>query len=91
MLAVEADICKINFTINRTVAFSKLMDDQGLVVGIEHIPELVKFSEDNIKKSHSELLNEKKVVLVEGDGRLGYSDLAPYNCIHVGAGKTSSN
>ncbi len=63
------------------------MSDQGIVVGIEHIPQLYSFGLENISKSHSQLLDDKKIILVEGDGRLGYKEQALYNCIHVGAGK----
>ena len=68
-----------------TVAMSKMMGDQGTAVGIEHIKELCDFAKKNIAKSHQKLLDEKKVILIEGDGRLGYKECAPYNCIHVGA------
>ena len=67
------------------VCFSKLMNDAGLVVGIEHIPELVELSEKNIKKSYENLIRDGKIVLVEGDGRLGCGRHAPYDAIHVGA------
>ena len=63
-----------------------MMNDQGLVVGVEHIKELYEQAKKNISKSNSELLKSKKIVLLEGDGRLGYKPLAPYNVIHVGAG-----
>lgn len=69
-----------------TVAFSKMMDDEGVVVGVEHIPELVTASIENISKSHKNLLEEKKIVIIERDGRLGAEEHAPYDCIHVGAG-----
>ena len=62
------------------------MNDQGLVVGVEHIHELYELGKINIAKNNSELLKNQRIVLVEGDGRLGYKNLAPYNCIHVGAG-----
>lgn len=68
-----------------TVAFSKMMDDSGVSVGIEHIPQLVELGKSNINKHYKDLVNEGKIVLVEGDGRKGYKNLAPYNCIHVGA------
>ncbi len=66
-----------------------MMNDQGLVIGIEHIPELYEKSIKNISKNHKNLLDEKKIVLVNGDGRKGYKEYAPYNCIHVGAGRNS--
>ena len=68
-----------------TVAMSKMMNDKGTVVGIEHIKELCNFAKGNICKHHQNLLDEKKIILIEGDGRLGYKPLGPYNCIHVGA------
>ena len=68
-----------------TVAMSKMMNDKGTAVGIEHIKELCQFAEKNISKNHKNLLDSKKVILVQGDGRLGYKELGPYNCIHVGA------
>lgn len=68
-----------------TVALSKMMNDSGLVVGIEHIKELCELGKQNIMKSHSNLLNEKKIILVHGDGRKGYEQYAPYKCIHCGA------
>jgi len=63
-----------------------MINDSGTVVGIEHIHELCELGNINISKSHSQLLNDKKIILVEGDGRLGCNEFAPYNCIHVGAG-----
>ncbi len=63
------------------------MNDEGTVVGIEHIPGLLKHSIENINKNHSDLLKNKKIIMIEGDGRKGYPSFAPYNCIHVGAGR----
>ena len=68
-----------------TVAMSKMMDDKGTAVGIEHIKELCDFANWNISKGHKNLLDTKKVILVHGDGRNGYAEYGPYNCIHVGA------
>jgi len=58
---------------------------EGKVVGIEHIKELVDMSRKNIKKDRPELLESQRVILVHGDGRKGYPEEAPYDCIHVGA------
>ena len=63
-----------------------MMDDKGTVLGIEHIQELVDFSLNNIKKNHKDLLRNKNVQFINGDGRLGYDRLKPYHAIHVGAG-----
>ena len=68
-----------------TVAMSKMMGDQGTSVGIEHIKELCDFAETNRNKHNKKLLDEKKVILICGDGRNGCSEYGPYNCIHVGA------
>lgn len=66
-------------------AFSKMMDDKGVVVGIEHIPELVELGRKNLEKSYGNLLKEDKIILVSGDGRQGCEKYAKYDCIHVGA------
>lgn len=68
-----------------TVAMSKMMNDTGVVVGIEHISGLFEIGQKNINKNHSDLVKQGKIVLVNGDGRKGYKDKAPYNAIHVGA------
>ena len=68
-----------------TVAMSKMMDDKGTAVGIEHIQQLCDFANQNISKHHKDLLDSKKVILVHGDGRKGCAQYGPYDCIHVGA------
>ena len=68
-----------------TVGMSKMMNDKGCVVGIEHIKELYDFGFKNISKNHKDLIEKKSIELILGDGRLGYKKKAPYKCIHVGA------
>ena len=68
-----------------TVGMSKMMNDKGCVVGIEHIKELYDFGFKNISKHHKDLIEKKSIELILGDGRLGYKQKAPYKCIHVGA------
>ena len=68
-----------------TVAMSKMMEDKGTAVGIEHIKELCDFANKNIGKHHKNLLDTKKVILINGDGRKGCPEYGPYDCIHVGA------
>jgi protein-L-isoaspartate(D-aspartate) O-methyltransferase len=63
-----------------------MMDDLGTVVGIEHIPELYIKGLKNIGKSNQSLIDLKKIILLEGDGRKGAEEYGPYDCIHVGAG-----
>lgn len=70
-----------------TLAFSLMMNKpEAVSYGIEHIPDLVTFSKDNINKKFGAYLKSGKVVILEGDGRLGLPDFKPYDCIHVGAG-----
>ena len=38
-----------------------------------------------MKKIFKEDLEKKKLKIVQGDGRQGYKDHAPYDVIHVGA------
>ena len=68
-----------------TVALSKMINDSGVVVGIEHIDQLYEFGKKNISKHHKDLLESGKIVLVNGDGRKGCEKYAPYKVIHVGA------
>ncbi|XP_066141217.1 protein-L-isoaspartate(D-aspartate) O-methyltransferase isoform X1 [Euwallacea fornicatus] len=68
-----------------TACIAKIMGAKGITVGIDHIPELVEFSKQNVLKDNPELINTGQVLLVSGDGRQGYPELAPYDAIHVGA------
>ena len=68
-----------------TVALSKMTNDNGTIVGIEHIPQLYDFGIANVKKNHGNLLENGNVIFVKGDGRQGYQKYAPYKVIHVGA------
>ena len=62
-----------------------MVGGRGLVVGIDHIPELVDFSIRNGRKNYSHLLDSGRVKLLVGDGRKGFPPAAPYDAIHVGA------
>ena len=68
-----------------TVCFAKMVGPTGKVVGIDHIKELVDWSESNVKKNNADLLSSGQVKLVVGDGRQGYAPDGPYHAIHVGA------
>ena len=59
----------------------------GLAVGIDHIEDLVKDAEQNIRRdpAAAPLLQSGQLKLVFGDGRKGHEPLAPYDAIHVGA------
>jgi len=58
----------------------------GIVVGIDHIPELVQFSVENLKKDGlGKALEDRQIEMIVGDGRQGYPSGGPYDVIHVGA------
>jgi len=61
-------------------------DAGALVVGIEHIPALTALAQRNIRADGlGDALDSQRIVLVTGDGRLGYPPQGPYDAIHVGA------
>ena len=68
-----------------TLAMSKMMNDEGCIIGIDHIKELVDFGINNISKHNKNLIDNKKIKLICGDGRIGCEQEAPFDCIHVGA------
>ena len=68
-----------------TCALSALTNYKGTVIGIEHIPQLIDFGIKNVRKNHGNLLNNKKIIFVNGDGRQGCKEYGPYKAIHVGA------
>lgn len=69
-----------------TACFALMVGPEGRAVGVEHIPELVDSSIQNIKKSAAApSLKEGSLSVHVGDGRLGWQEFAPYDAIHVGA------
>ncbi|KAJ3447862.1 protein-l-isoaspartate(d-aspartate) o-methyltransferase [Anaeramoeba flamelloides] len=68
-----------------TAVMGVLVSKNGKVVGIEHIPELVEFGINNVKRGNPELIEKSIIKIIEGDGRLGFEENAPYDVIHVGA------
>ena len=65
--------------------FHKMVGLEGRVVGVEHIAELAKQSIKNLHKNFKEEYDKGWLKIIEGDGRLGYKQDAPYDCIHIGA------
>ncbi len=54
--------------------------------GIEHIPALAAWSQENLKRSSSSADPlDSKISIRVGDGYLGLPDEAPFDAIHVGA------
>ncbi|KAI9276756.1 protein-L-isoaspartate O-methyltransferase [Phascolomyces articulosus] len=68
-----------------TVCMADMVGSEGQVIGIEHIQELVDISNRNVRKQHAEWIDNHRVKFVTGDGRQGYPEESPYDCIHVGA------
>ncbi|CAH0561460.1 unnamed protein product [Brassicogethes aeneus] len=68
-----------------TACMSKILGPKGVAVGIDHIKELVDMANNNIRSDNPDLLDSGQVLLVKGDGRLGYAEMGPYDAIHVGA------
>ncbi|KAF9003153.1 protein-L-isoaspartate O-methyltransferase [Hymenopellis radicata] len=61
-------------------------ETKGKVIGIEHIPELTEWSEENLRNDGlAYALETKDIQIITGDGRLGYERAGPYDAIHVGA------
>ena len=68
-----------------TAALSKMINDTGVVIGVEHIESLYEQSIKNISKHHANLIENKKVIMLNEDGRKGLKQYAPFKVIHVGA------
>uniref|UniRef100_A0A1B6CBF5 Protein-L-isoaspartate O-methyltransferase n=1 Tax=Clastoptera arizonana TaxID=38151 RepID=A0A1B6CBF5_9HEMI len=68
-----------------TVCMSLLLGETGRAVGIDHIQELIDYSNQNVLSDKPELLSSNRVKFILGDGRKGVPSEAPYNAIHVGA------
>ncbi|CAH9109877.1 unnamed protein product [Cuscuta epithymum] len=72
-----------------TACFAQMVGPQGQAVGVDHIPELVTLSIENVQKSAAApLLKDGSLSLHIGDGRDGWPEHAPYDAIHVGAAAT---
>lgn len=68
-----------------TACMGRLVQPDGKAFGIEHIPQLVDLSIQNIAKHGRSLFDDGTLQIVVGDGRLGYPQGGPYDAIHVGA------
>jgi len=69
-----------------TCAVFHHLAENSQVVGIDHIPELVEFSLENLKNDGlGSQIEYGDITIVAGDGRKGYPEKAPYDIIHVGA------
>lgn len=72
-----------------TACMARMIGEGGVAIGIDHIPELVHTSIENIKKDDEILLTSGRVIMKQGDGRLGHNPqnitTGLYDAIHVGA------
>jgi len=68
-----------------TACMGILIGETGKAVGIDHIPELVQQSIENVRSDNPQLLENGSVILKVSDGFKGYESEAPYDAIHVGA------
>ncbi|OMJ24914.1 Protein-L-isoaspartate(D-aspartate) O-methyltransferase [Smittium culicis] len=68
-----------------TACMAAMVKPNGLVVGIDHVKQLVDLSISNISASNREWLDTGLIKMVTGDGRKGCIEYGPYDCIHVGA------
>jgi protein-L-isoaspartate(D-aspartate) O-methyltransferase len=69
-----------------TLCLSKLLGSNSTVFAIDHIEELVKFTEENIRKSHASYINTGRIKFKIGDGLEGMLEEEPFDIIHFGAG-----
>ncbi|KAF9951788.1 hypothetical protein BGZ72_006765, partial [Mortierella alpina] len=72
-----------------TVCMAEMVGAEGRAVGVEHVPQLVELAKANTMKDHAQYLSEGRVAFHVADGRIGYTQDAPYDCIHVGAAADS--
>lgn len=63
-----------------TALLATLVGSKGLVIGLEIIPALVKFGQDNLKK-----YNFPQAKIIQASSRLGHRSLAPFDRILVSA------
>ncbi|TDA28202.1 MAG: protein-L-isoaspartate O-methyltransferase [Archaeoglobi archaeon] len=59
---------------------AEIVGKSGMVVSIERIPELAEMARKNLSS-----LGYDNIIVVVGDGSLGYAELAPYDKIYVTA------
>lgn len=62
-----------------------MMNDTGLVVGVDIFDEIIEESKKCIIMNNKNLIDDGKIILVNSDGRKGFKKYAPYHVIHAGA------
>ena len=66
-----------------TACFAVMAGSNAKVIGIDHIQELVDWSEKNIRKNNSNLIDLGRLKLVVGDGHFGFEEDGPYQVIDM--------
>lgn len=66
-----------------TALLADLVGEKGRVIGLEIIPELVKFGKDNV--SHYSFTKEGRAKIIKANGRKGYEKEAPFDKILASA------
>jgi|SRR5579859_6927467 len=59
-----------------TAVLARLVQPDGIVVGIEHLPGLSELAKQNLLKDpeNKKLMDSGHIIVVTGDGRLGYPE-----------------
>ena len=65
------------------ICMSKMMEDQGLVYGIEATSEAVSLALNNMQKNYSELLDNSLIRILQRDLKKGLPEFGPYSAIYV--------
>ncbi|KAJ4454874.1 putative protein-L-isoaspartate O-methyltransferase [Paratrimastix pyriformis] len=79
------NLLQVHSPLNTTHPSLSQAGPHGRVLGVDHIPDLVDWSRGNIRKSHSDLLDQGRASLRVGDGFAGCPADGPFDAINVAA------
>ena len=68
-----------------TVCINKLLGPESITYAVDHIDEIIKFSQSNIRKNHKYLIDENKILFFCLDARNEIFKDEKFNIIHFGA------
>lgn len=68
-----------------TACLAVMTGTNGVVVAIDHIPQLVKLTAAGLHRDKPGYIETNRIKLAVADGRFGYAKEAPYDLIFVGA------
>jgi protein-L-isoaspartate(D-aspartate) O-methyltransferase len=72
-----------------TACFAEMVGENGRVLGIDRVPDLVKWAKSNIQRDKQGWLESGRIEIRLADGWRTLSDDAPFDAIHVGAAAES--